>query len=91
MKKPAWLTPSQAWFHIVAAHSERVAIRFLKLDYLGIILNIATTAATFVYAGLYGKLGLQAFYITLVLACAIAMFSAVLSPFADGPGAAKWR
>lgn len=75
----------------MAAHSEQVATRFLKLDYLGILLNVGTCAATFVFAGLYGKPGLQAFYITVILACAIAVFFAVLSPPADKLQAAKWR
>ncbi|KAL9123678.1 MAG: hypothetical protein Q9217_006914, partial [Psora testacea] len=85
------LTPPQAWFHIVAAHSERVAARFLKLDYLGILLNVAACALTFIYAGLYGKPSLQAFYMSLFVACTTAVLSLMLSPLADGPEAASWR
>lgn len=80
-----------AWFHIVAAHSEPVATRFLKLDYLGILLNVVACAVTFIYAGLYGKPSLQAFYISLFVICATVVFSAISSPLAEGPQAAIFR
>ncbi|KAL2041640.1 hypothetical protein N7G274_005424 [Stereocaulon virgatum] len=80
-----------AWFHIVAAHSEQVAMRFLKLDYLGILLNVAACATTFIYAGLYGKPNLQAFYISLFVICTTTVLSLIVSPLADGPEAAVWR
>ena len=85
------LKPSQAWFHIVTAHSEPVAKYFLKLDYLGILLNVFTCGASFIYAGLYGKPNLQAFYISLFTISATVVFSAIISPLADGPQAALWR
>lgn len=82
---------AQAWYHIVAAHSERMATRFLKLDYLGILLNVAACAITFIYAGLYGKPGLQAFYISLFVVCATFVLSTILSPLVDGPHASLRR
>ena len=85
------LKPSQAWFHIVTAHSEQVAKCFLKLDYLGILLNVFACGVTFIYAGLYGKPNLQAFYISLFTVSATFVFSAIMSPLADGPQAAIWR
>lgn len=85
------LIPQQAWFHIVAAHSEQVATRFLKLDYLGILLNVTACATTFMYAGLYGKPSLQAFYISLFIICTTTVLSVIVSPLADGPEAAFWR
>ena len=68
-----------------------MAARFLKLDYLGILLNLVACAVTFIYAGLYGNPSLQAFYISLFVICATVVFSAMLSPLADGPQAAIWR
>lgn len=85
------LKSSQAWFHIVTAHSELVAKRFLKLDYLGILLNVFTCGASFIYAGLYGQPNLQAFYIFLYTISAAVVFSAIMSPLADGSQAAIWR
>lgn len=85
------LKPSQAWFHIVNAHSEPVTKHFLKLDYLGILLNVFTCDNSFIYAGLYGKPNLQAFYISLFTISATVVFSAIMSPLADGPQAAIWR
>ena len=58
-------------------------MRFLKLDYLGILLNVAAVAVTFIYAGLYGQPGLQAFYISLFVVCATLVLSAVLSQLAE--------
>jgi predicted membrane channel-forming protein YqfA (hemolysin III family) len=61
------------------------------LDYLGILLNVVTCAITFIYAGLYEKPGLRAFYISLTALCAIAVFFVVMNPLADGPQAAILR
>ncbi|MCJ1288480.1 hypothetical protein MMC34_000008 [Xylographa carneopallida] len=80
-----------AGFHTVTAHSEQVATRFLKLDYLGILLNVAACATTFIYAGFHGKPSLQALYISLFVVNSALVFSAILSPLADGPQAAVWR
>ena len=85
------LTPLQAFFHAVTAHSQDVAHRFLKLDYLGILLNVSTTALTFVYVGLYGNACLQAFYLSILMICTTVVFRAILSPRADGTQAALWR
>ena len=82
---------SQTWCHTVAAHSESVAKRFLKLDYLGILLNVTACAVSFIYVGLYERPGLQTFYISLFVICATFAFSATLSSVADGPQAAFWR
>lgn len=68
-----------------------MATRFLKLDYLGIFLNVVACAITFIYAGLYGKTDLQAYYISLFVICATFVLSALLSPLVDGPQASFQR
>lgn len=81
----------QAFFHSTNAHSEKIARRFLKLDYLGIVLNISVTNISSTYFGLRGKSHLQFFYIMLSIFCAVEVFQALRKPHVDGPGAACWR
>jgi predicted membrane channel-forming protein YqfA (hemolysin III family) len=75
----------------VSCHSHHVARRCLKLDYLGIMFNISSTCISATYFGLYDQPFLANVYMTVILACGLAAFWAVLDPGADGPRAAKWR
>ncbi|KAH7063492.1 hemolysin-III related-domain-containing protein [Macrophomina phaseolina] len=78
-------------YHTFNAHSDRVAQRFLKLDYLGIALNTVATCVSSTHFGLTAHPKLRSFYITCSLAFACVVFFLVLSPTADGPKAAAWR
>ncbi|GAP93058.1 putative hemolysin-III channel protein Izh2 [Rosellinia necatrix] len=80
-----------AFYHCVSCHSEHVARRCLKLDYLGIASNITSTCVSATYFGLYGQPRLTNFYVTIILACGFAAFWSMLDPSADGPRAAKFR
>ncbi|KAJ2991609.1 hypothetical protein NUW58_g2458 [Xylaria curta] len=82
---------SKAFYHCVSCHSEHVARRCLKLDYLGIASNITSTCISATYFGLYGQPWLANFYISLILACGLAAFWSMLDPSVDGPRAAKFR
>jgi len=69
-----------------------MATRCLKLEYLGIVLTISATCISSTYFGLYDESHLQVIYISwTIVACAAAVFSAVLDPDTDGPKAANWR
>lgn len=63
----------------------------MKLDYLGIASNITSTCISAAYFGLYEQPRLAKFYITIILACGLAVFWALLDPSADGPRAAHFR
>ncbi|KAI9665925.1 MAG: hypothetical protein M1821_003860 [Bathelium mastoideum] len=80
-----------AFYHCVSCHSQRVARRCLKLDYLGITFNITTTCISATYFGLYDQPFLANVYMTVIAACGVAAFWAVLDPNADGPLAARLR
>ncbi|RYP77226.1 hypothetical protein DL771_001275 [Monosporascus sp. 5C6A] len=80
-----------AFYHCVSCHSEHISRRCLKLDYLGIACNITSTCISAAYFGLYEQPLLANFYITIILACGLAVFWALLDPSADGPRAAKFR
>lgn len=54
-------------------------------------MNISVTNISSTYFGLHGRLGLQTLYMMLSIACAVAVFRALLKPHVDGPGAAWWR
>lgn len=76
----------------MSCHSEHVARRCLKLDYLGIACNITSTCVSAAYFGLYDQQPrLARLYITIILACGLAVFWTLLDPSADGPRAAKFR
>lgn len=72
-------------------HSEDVACRFLKLDYLGIVLTISTSCVSTTFFGLRGHVHLQTLYISLTVACSVVIFLALLNPEVDGQKAAAWR
>jgi adiponectin receptor len=82
---------AKAFYHCVSCHSEQVSRRCLKLDYLGIAFNITSTCISATYFGLYDQSWLANFYITIILACGLAVFWALLDPSVDGPRAAKFR
>ncbi|MCJ1288725.1 hypothetical protein MMC34_000254 [Xylographa carneopallida] len=80
-----------AFYHCTTSHSHEVSRRYLKLDYLGIVLNITTTCISAAYFGLYADGGLQAVYISLITVCGATTFWFVLDPDIDGHNAAFWR
>jgi predicted membrane channel-forming protein YqfA (hemolysin III family) len=63
----------------------------LKLDYLGITCNITSTCISATYFGMHDQPFLAKLYITIILACGLAAFWAVLDPKADGPQMASMR
>ena len=66
-----------------------MARRFLKLVYHGIVLTISTTCVSTTLFGLHDHGQLQLAYISLLtVACAAAVFIALLHQEADGPKAA---
>ena len=85
------LTFHEAFFHCTSCHSQEVARRHLKLDYLGIVLNITSTCISSTYFGFYGNKLLQTFYVSLIVACGIATFWVVLDPQIDGNSGASLR
>ncbi|KAF2243164.1 HlyIII-domain-containing protein [Trematosphaeria pertusa] len=82
---------SSSAYHVLKAHSERVAQSVLKLDYLGIVLNIAIISITSTWSGLRQQPHLQASYITSSVGLSGIVFFVLLSPKADGAAAALWR
>ncbi|RYP08105.1 hypothetical protein DL764_002088 [Monosporascus ibericus] len=61
----------------------------------GKVLSVAASSpygiCTMTYFGLYEQPLLANFYITIILACGLAVFWALLDPSVDGPRAAKYR
>ncbi|KAF2689044.1 HlyIII-domain-containing protein [Lentithecium fluviatile CBS 122367] len=82
---------SSSVYHILKAHSERVARRVLKLDYLGIVLNIAIISIASTWFGLREQLHLRSLYITSSISLSGLVFYILLGPKADGASAALWR
>lgn len=80
-----------ATFHGMNCHSDDMARRTLKLDYLGIVLTISSTCITSTYFGLYDNPRLQAIYISFTVLCGTTVFWMVLKPGVDGVHAAAWR
>lgn len=76
-----------AIYHGTNSHSEHVSRYFLKLDYLGIVLNVMGTNISAAYFGLYGNLLLQGFYILFYVLCATLVFYHLLRDNIDGPRA----
>ncbi|MCJ1405416.1 hypothetical protein MMC11_008644 [Xylographa trunciseda] len=87
----AILTFVQAFYHCTTSHSHEISRRYLKLDYLGIVLNITSTCISAAYFGLYGDEGLKALYISVIAVCGATTFWFVLDPDIDGHNAAFWR
>ena len=85
------LRETQAFYHGINAHSQEVSIRFLKLDYLGIVISIVVSSISSTYFGLYSDRHLQTVYIPLSVCCAVGVFLDLLRPNADGQAAAIWR
>jgi len=80
-----------SFYHCVNCHSELVARRFLKADYLGIVFNITSTSISAAYVGLSDEQWIARCYITVILICGLTAFWIVLDPHMDGPETAKWR
>ncbi|TEY85322.1 hypothetical protein BOTCAL_0014g00520 [Botryotinia calthae] len=80
-----------AFYHCVSCHSFHVSKICLKLDYLGIVLNISFTWISAIYFGLYGHRELTRWYITQISICACITFWVMLSSKMDGPQTALWR
>ena len=78
-------------YHCAICHSEQVAHRCLKLDYLGIILSITATNISTIYFAFYDQKVIASTYITASSVLAIGTFWAVIDPCADGPNSALWR
>ncbi|KAH9862836.1 hypothetical protein J1614_010929 [Plenodomus biglobosus] len=80
-----------AGFHTLTAHSQHVANRWLKIDYLGIILNTAAGCTASTYFGLRHHPRLQVCYIASSVVLALVLFSIMLTPGADGDAMKLWR
>ena len=80
-----------AIYHCTNSHSEQISRYFLKLDYLGIVLNVMGTIISAAYFGLYGSPVLQCFYILFIVVCTARAFYLLLRNDIDGPGAILQR
>ncbi|KAM0806227.1 hemolysin-III related-domain-containing protein [Usnea florida] len=80
-----------AIYHCTNAHSEEVSRWFLKLDYLGIVLNIVGTNVSATYFGLYDNRFAQESHMLFIIACSAFVFYALLRDDTDGPRAAQKR
>ncbi|KAH4095172.1 hypothetical protein HBH70_199620 [Parastagonospora nodorum] len=80
-----------AGYHTLTAHSQHVAIRWLKIDYLGIIFNIVAGCTASTYFGLRHHPKLQLCYISSSVALALVLFSVMLAPGSDGDAKKLWR
>ncbi|KAF1835913.1 hemolysin-III channel protein-like protein Izh2 [Decorospora gaudefroyi] len=80
-----------AGYHTLTAHSPRVAGRWLKIDYLGIIINTAAGCIASTYFGLRHHPNLQLVYIASSVVLALVLFVVLLAPGADGAAMAFWR
>ncbi|MCJ1377039.1 hypothetical protein MMC17_000129 [Xylographa soralifera] len=80
-----------AFYHCTTSHSHEISRRYLKLDYLGIVLNITSTCISAAYFGLHGDESLKAIYISVIAVCGATTFWFVLDPNIDGHNAAFWR
>lgn len=68
-----------------------MAIRWLKIDYLGIILNTAAGCIASTYFGLRHHPNLQWAYSLSSIGLALILFMILLAPGADGDSMALWR
>ena len=80
-----------AIYHCTNSHSEYISRCFLKLDYLGIVLNVMGTIISAAYFGLYGSPVLQGFYILFIVICTACAFYILLRNDIDGPDAVLQR
>jgi len=83
-----------ATYHCLFCHSEHVGKFCLKLDYLGIVLNITSTGISAIYFAFQSASSRQTtlnIYIGTIALCGLAAFWVVLDPIFHGPKAAKWR
>jgi len=75
----------------LTAHSQRMAGRWLKIDYLGIILNTAAGCIASTYFGLRHHPHLQSLYSASSILLALVLFVILLAPGADGDAMALCR
>eukprot|EP00730_Choanoeca_flexa_P017016 TRINITY_DN8138_c0_g1_i3.p1 TRINITY_DN8138_c0_g1~~TRINITY_DN8138_c0_g1_i3.p1 ORF type:complete len:514 (+),score=89.43 TRINITY_DN8138_c0_g1_i3:140-1681(+) len=75
-----------AVFHTMFSHSYSVYMRFIKLDYLGIVVLILGSIEAVIYFTFYCKPWLALGYMTLTLIFGVAAGTAVLSRAFDGLG-----
>lgn len=68
-----------------------MAGRWLKIDYLGIILNTAAGCIASTYFGLRNHPKLQSLYSASSIVLALTLFIILLAPGADGDTMAIWR
>lgn len=81
----------EAFYHCACCHSELVARRCLKLDYMGITLCITSTGVSAAYFALYDDRRLAMVYIAFIIGLGGLTFRSVLGSDADGPHKAFWR
>ncbi|GAA6032795.1 hypothetical protein JCM8097_000792 [Rhodosporidiobolus ruineniae] len=80
-----------ASFHTLLAHSERVAVYWNRLDYIGIVVLISGTFVPLVHYGFYCDPHLRNAYITLIYTFAAATTAVVASPHARTPEYRRFR
>ncbi|KAF2648621.1 hypothetical protein K491DRAFT_612403 [Lophiostoma macrostomum CBS 122681] len=78
-------------YHVFNAYSEPVARAVLKLDYLGIVVNVAAASVTFTWFGLRDEPQLRNVYIIFIVSLTAVVFVLLLAPAADGPTATRRR
>ncbi|GAA5913536.1 hypothetical protein JCM8208_000704 [Rhodotorula glutinis] len=78
-------------FHTMLCHSEEVAVRWNRLDYLGIAILISGTFVPAVHYGFFCDAHLRDRYIALIYTIAIATAAAVVSPHARTPEYRRFR
>jgi adiponectin receptor len=85
------LTYLQTLYHVLNAYSEQVARVMLKLDYLGIIINIASTCATCTWFGLLSNPYFRTAYLLFFMSLSAVIFILLLVSKVDGRRAKQQR
>ncbi|GAA5866170.1 hypothetical protein JCM3774_004106 [Rhodotorula dairenensis] len=80
-----------ASYHTLIAHSETVAIRWNRLDYVGIVILISGTFVPLVHYGFYCDPSLRNSYIALIYTFALATTATVVAPHARTPEYRRFR
>ncbi|GAA5850188.1 hypothetical protein JCM8547_001036 [Rhodosporidiobolus lusitaniae] len=80
-----------ASFHTFLAHSEKVAIRWNRLDYIGIVVLISGTFVPLVHYGFFCDPHLRNFYISLIYTFSAVTIGTVIAPHARTPEYRRFR
>ncbi|BGP52915.1 hypothetical protein JCM8202_003997 [Rhodotorula sphaerocarpa] len=80
-----------ASYHTLIAHSERVAVAWNRLDYVGIVVLISGTFVPLVHYGFYCDRHLRNTYIALIYTFSAATAATVLAPHARTPEYRRFR